>query len=77
MRSFREQAELNKMNRVFKMRPVQYLRTSYQNYDQRKEKEHESGSKGRRESTYDLVNKLRLNYIFYLSCLRRLRVQSR
>jgi len=54
--------------------------TSYQRYDQKKgagerkreREEQEGGIKGRRKSTYDLVNKLRLNYIlFYLSCLRR------
>lgn len=39
--------------------------TSYQRYDEKKVQQ-EGGIKGRRKSIYDLVNKLRSNYILFI-----------
>lgn len=49
-------------------RMVQFT-TSYQRYDQKtrsRREAQEGGIKGKRKSTYDLVNKLRLNYILFI-----------
>lgn len=49
--------------------PQRHTKDMSQKREQEKEREREEqegGIKGRRKSTYDLVNKLRLNYILFI-----------